>query len=322
MATKPRVVAPNQYYQITSVGNTDYHILGTDILKLFFLFQLAIYLKKYELTCISWSLMDNHYHLVVKAGSNPALSLFMQTLNSVFAKNYNKMNNTFGSVFAKRFSSIVVQEGDNLKEIIRHVHLNPVRSGDCTIENLDSYKWCGHAEIVNDKTDSIINKNDLFNFFSGSDQISEYKTYIATPCKEIPDSVRLMQKSNKGSLSFHNSNFFVIGDAEFAKEVFKQDRIRKARIAQYLRKNLTLENVVDKINIGIQFTAESIRMHGRLNEQSTFRQLFALYAHCYYEFRCTQIAQYLNVTPSAVSMMISRCYRITDLNFIKEFIGC
>ncbi len=321
MATKPRVVAPNQYYQISSVGNTDYHILGTNIFKLFFLCQLAIYLKKYELTCISWSLMDNHYHLVVKAGSNPALSLFMQTLNSVFAKNYNKKNNTFGSVFAKRFSSIVVQEGDSLKEIIRHVHLNPVRSGDCTLENLDSYEWYGHSEIVNDKTESIIDRADVLNIFNGSDQISEYKTCIATPCKEIPDSVRLMQKSNKGNLSFHNSNFFVIGDAEFAKEVFKQDRIRKARIAQYLRKNLTIENVVDKINIGMQFTAESIRMHGRLNEQSTFRQLFALYAHCYYEFRCTQIAQYLNVTPSAVSMMISRCYRITDLNLIKEFIG-
>ncbi len=322
MATKPRVVAPNKYYQISSVGNTGYHILGCDSLKLFFLIQLANYLKKYELTCISWSLLDNHYHLVVKTGSDPTISLFMQTLNSVFAKNYNKMNNSFGSVFAKRFSSIIVQEGDNLKEIIRNVHLNPVRSGDCTLENLDNYKWCGHSEIITDKTDNIINKTDLFNFFSGSDQISEYKKYIATPCKEIPDSVRLMQKSNKGSLSFHNSNFFVIGDVDFIKEVFEQDQIRKARVAKHLRENLTLENVVNKINIGIQFTAESIRMRGRLNEQSTFRQLFALYAHCYYEFRGTQIAQYLNVTPSAISMMISRCSRITDLNIIKEFIGC
>ncbi len=322
MATKPRVVAPNQYYQISSVGNTGYHILGCDTLKLFFLIQLANYLKKYELTCISWSLMDNHYHLVVKAGSNPTISIFMQTLNSVFAKNFNKMNNSFGSVFAKRFSSIVVQEGDNLKEIIRHVHLNPVRSGDCTLENLDSYKWCGHAEIVNDKTDSIIDKTDLLNFFSGSDQITEYKTYLAAPCKEVPDSVRTMQSSNKGSLDFHNSNFFVIGDADFAKKVFEQDRMRKARVAIYLRENLTLKNVAEKISIGIQFTDENIRMHGRLNEQSTFRQLFALYAHCHYEFRCTQIAQYLNITPSAVSMMISRCNRITDLNIIKEFIGC
>ena len=321
MTTKPRVVAPNQYYQISSVGNTDYHILGTDILKLFFLCQLAIYLKKYEITCISWSLMDNHYHLVVKTGSDPALSLFMQTLNSVFAKNYNKMNNTFGTVFAKRFSSIIVQEGDNLKEIIRNVHLNPVRSGECTLENLDNYKWCGHAEIVNDKTDSIIDKTDLLNFFSGTDQITEYKTYIATPCKEIPDSVRQMQSSNKGCLDFHSSNFFVIGDADFAKKVFEQDKIRKARVAMHVRKNLKLEDAVNKINIGMQFTAESIRMRGRLNEQSTFRQLFALYAHCYYEFPCTQIAQYLNITPSAVSMMISRCNRITDLNLIKEFIG-
>jgi predicted DNA-binding protein YlxM (UPF0122 family) len=268
--------------------------------------------------------MDNHYHLVVKTGSNPdpTLSLFMQTLNSVFAKNYNKMNNTFGTVFAKRFSSIIVQQGDNLKEIIRHVHLNPVRSGDCTLENLDSYKWCGHAEIVNDKTDSIIDRTDALNFFSGSDQLTEYNAYIGTPCKETPESVKHMKASNKGSFSFHKSNCFVIGDEEFAKEVFKQDLIRKARIALYVRNNLTLEKVADKISVGIQFTAESIRMHGRLNEQSTFRQLFALYAHCYYDFRCTQIAQFLNVTPSAVSMMISRCNRITDLNIIKEFIGC
>ncbi len=267
--------------------------------------------------------MDNHYHLVVKTGSDPTISIFMQTLNSVFAKNYNKMNNSFGSVFAKRFSSIVVQEGDNLKEIIRHVHLNPVRSGDCTFENLDNYKWCGHSEIVNNnKTENIIDKTDLLNLFSGSDQITEYKTYIATPCREIPESVSQMQSSNKGSFNFHNSNCLVIGDDDFTKKVFEQDQIRKARVALYEREKLSPEDVLHKINIGMQFTPESIRMRGRLNEQSTFRQIFAQYAHCYYEFRCTQIAQYLNVTPSAVSMMISRCYRITDLNLIKEFIGC
>ena len=248
----------------------------------------------------------------------------MRTLNSVFAKYYNKLNNTFGSVFAKRFSSIIVQEGDNLKEIIRNVHLNPVRSGDCTLEKLDSYKWCGHAEIINDNADSsIIDRTDLLNLFAGSnnDPLTEYKTYIATPCEGIPDSVKTMQLSNRGSLDFHKSNFLVIGDADFAKKVFAQDLVRRAKVARYVKQNIVLDHVAQKVSIGIEFTAESIRMRGRLNEQSTFRQLFALYAHCYYDFRCTQIAEYLNVTPSAVSMMISRCNRITDLEIIKEFIG-
>ena len=322
MATKPRVIAPDKYYQISSVGNTNFHILGTDSLKLFFLSLLAAYLKKYQLSCISWSLLDNHYHLIIKTGSDPALSLFMQSLNSVFAKHYNKTNKTFGSVFAKRFSSIIVQEGNNLKEIIRNVHLNPVRSGDCTLENINSYKWCGHAEIVNDKDNSIIDRAALLNLFGSDDnQLSKYKTYIATPCEGIPDSVKMMQLSNRGTLDFHKSNFLVIGDAAFAKEVFAQDLVRKAKVARYVKENIVLDHITKKVSIGIQFTADSIRMRGRLNEQSTFRQLFALYAHCYYDFRCTQIAEYLKVTPSAVSMMISRCNRITDLEIIKEFIG-
>jgi REP element-mobilizing transposase RayT/transposase len=323
MATKPRIAVPDQFYEISSIGNTNYNILGNDQLKQFFLDQLSLYLEKYGLLCVSWSLMINHYHLVIKTGSEPTVSIFMQTLNSVFAKKYNKINDSFGSVFAKRFSSIIVQEGNNLKEIIRHVHLNPVRSGDCTLENLDSYKWCGHNEIVNDKkADSIISKQDALNLFSESGQVDEYKAFVTTSCKEVPESVKLMQKASKGSNSVHKSNGFVIGDGDFTKKVFEQDLIRKVQLARYVRECMVIEDVQHKVDIGKQFTAESIRMHGRLNEVSTLRQLLALYAHCYYGFRCTEIAKYLNVSASAVSMMISRCYRIENLELIKEVIGC
>ncbi len=96
----------------------------------------------------------------------------MQRLNSTFAKEYNKNNSRSGVVFAKRFSSIVIQDGKNLNDIIRHIHLNPVRCGDCTIDELDRYQWSGHRALVNNINDNILNNNEVLKQLGDLDSTS------------------------------------------------------------------------------------------------------------------------------------------------------
>ncbi len=78
--------------------------------------------------------------------------------------------------------------------------------------------------------------------------------------------------------------------------------------------------MLQKVKMSVDFGSEDIFRQGRLNELSTARQLFATIGHCYYQFSCTDIAKYLKITTSAVSMMISRSNRITELNYLKEMI--
>jgi hypothetical protein len=54
-----------------------------------------------------------------------------------------------GYLFQDRFKSIVTQDHLYIEELVRYVHLNPVRAGICS--NLDSlleYPWCGHSVLM------------------------------------------------------------------------------------------------------------------------------------------------------------------------------
>lgn len=287
-------------------------------MKRFFLEQLSINLQIFSFDCLAWSLMDDHYHLIIKSQDH-LLPLFMQRFNSILAKESNKRNGRFGVVFAKRYSSIVVQDGSDLNDIVRYIHLNPVRKGICTIEELDNYLWTGHHSIVNNTPDTIVNVGELLAQFGDCDTLTKYKNFIKS-ATYTHDCIKLVRKSNKGSLNFHESNCFIIGDKDFTANVLAEDQCRKARIARYVRENVTLDKMLEKVRSCVDIDHEDIFRQGNLNEISTARQLFAIIGHCHFEFKCIDIARYLNITGSAVSTMISRSKRIVEIDFLKRMI--
>jgi putative transposase len=318
MTSKPRIIVPNRFYHIHSLCSPVLNIFKSTEMKQFFFKQLSITLQKFSYDCLAWSLLDDHYHLIIKSADH-LLPLFMQRFNSILAKEFNKINHSFGSVFAKRYSSIVVQDGCALNEIIRYVHLNPVRKGICTIEELDNYQWTGHHSIVNNTPASIINVGELLAQFGNSDPLTKYKNFIKKGTHE-PDNLKLVRMSNRGNLNFHKSNCFIIGDKDFTGKVLAEDQCRKARIARYIKENVTLDKMLEKVRICVDIDHEDIFRQGNLNEISTARQLFAIIGHCHFEFKCIDIARYLNITGSAVSSMISRRKRIAELDFLKRMI--
>jgi len=320
MTSKPRIIVPNRYYHLYSKCNTELKIFHNTQMKLFFLEQLSITLQKFSFDCLSWSLLDNHYHLIIKTTDN-SLPLFMQRFNSILARQYNKICHRDGVVFSKRYSSIVVQEGNSLKDLIRHIHLNPVRKGICTLEELDSYQWTGHRFIVNNTPDSIVNIGELLAQFGSTESLQVYKNFIKTGT-ENPEVIKLVRKSNRGTLNFHDSNCFIIGDKAFTRTVLAEDQSRKARVARYIRENVTLDDMLEKIKICVDFEHEDIFRQGKLDEISTARQLFAIIGHCHFEFKCIDLAKHLNITGSAVSSMVSRAKRIVGIELLKQMICC
>lgn len=92
--------------------------------------------------------MDNHYHLILRINEFP-LGEFMRLLNGVYAQYFRKETKMRGYLFQDRYKSIVTQDQHYIEEMVRYVHLNPLRAGICTdLEELNKYKWCGHSVVM------------------------------------------------------------------------------------------------------------------------------------------------------------------------------
>ncbi|MFP4165241.1 MAG: transposase [Chitinispirillaceae bacterium] len=315
MCTKPRIIVPGVYYQIYSKGVSGEKILKDRKMKEFFLKELAISLEKYAFQCCSWSVMDDHYHLVVKSSEVP-ISKFMQRLNSVYAKKFNRENKREGVVFFRRYASVISEETE-LKKLIRYVHLNPVRCGLCTLEQLDHHEWSGHGAVVQGSDGRILDKDALLAQFPGSDPLSQYRDYINSEKADGGDElIRIVRNANRGKVNFSKWESWVIGSEHFVLDVLQKDRSRRARIARHIMENATLEKLHESLQLCFVSEREQLYRQGRINQKSTCRELFAYVGACRYDFHHTEIAEYLGITGSGVSRMISRYPKISQQEYL------
>ena len=75
------------------------------------------------------------------------VSEYMKTLKQRFSVWYNHTHERFGTLWAERFKSVLVEgRGNPLQTMAAYIDLNPVRAG--IVEDPKDYRFCGYAEAV------------------------------------------------------------------------------------------------------------------------------------------------------------------------------
>ncbi|MEN6441405.1 MAG: transposase, partial [Syntrophobacter sp.] len=113
-----------------------------------FLHRLGKIVQESHTRCYAWGLIPNHFHLLLKTGDVP-VSTVMRRLLTGYAGNFNRRHQRAGHLFQNRYKSILCQEDAYLAELVRYIHLNPLRAGIVkTLDELDGYRYCGHASLM------------------------------------------------------------------------------------------------------------------------------------------------------------------------------
>lgn len=116
-----------------------------------FVDRLTALLSETGVRCYAWALLSNHFHLLLMPTSTP-LSHFMRRLLTGYAVSFNRRNNRAGHLFQNRYKSIVCEEEPYLLELVRYIHLNPLRAGMvASLAELDFYPWSGHGVLVGNR---------------------------------------------------------------------------------------------------------------------------------------------------------------------------
>ncbi|MDP3981457.1 MAG: transposase [Chlamydiota bacterium] len=145
MPRDKRLNIPGGVYHVISRGIERRDIFLDGIDKTEFLSRLENALVKTDSQCLAWVLMGNHFHLLIRTGTK-SLSELMRKLLTGYAIYFNKKHKRHGYLYQNRYKSVLCQEDVYLLELVRYIHLNPVRAGIIsTIEELDVYPWSGIA---------------------------------------------------------------------------------------------------------------------------------------------------------------------------------
>ena len=113
-----------------------------------FLERLGEILQDTQTLCYAWVLIPNHFHLLLRTGPVP-ISTVMRRLLTGYALWHNLTHRRHGHLFQNRFKSILCQKDVYLLELVRYIHLNPIRAhlvGD--LEGLGGYPYSGHSVLM------------------------------------------------------------------------------------------------------------------------------------------------------------------------------
>jgi REP element-mobilizing transposase RayT len=173
---------PGAVHHVYARGIEKREIYTDDRDRMDFLERVGSNLDRWGLRCFAWALMPNHFHLLLRSDKG-RLSSFMQCLMTGYSMYFNERHRRVGHLFQNRFKSPVVAKSAYFRDVVRYIHLNPLRSGIVrSMDALETYFWTGHRRIVRggfpDWQDLDVLQLEFGNGGAGRGWISSYLEFV------------------------------------------------------------------------------------------------------------------------------------------------
>jgi putative transposase len=258
--------------------------------------------------CYAWVLMPNHYHLVVRS-SDRELWQLMKPLNTGYAHYHGKKHKRVGPLFWDRYKSIVTQEQNYIAELVRYVHLNPVRVGLCkSMKSLETYRWSGHGAIMGRIKCAFQDTAAVLRRFGASTRLARkaYHAFLEEGLKQNAaedDVVRLVRKSNAGVEAGRKPECWVLGDRDFVNKAVSRAVEERLRISRFEREGRDLDSIAKKVGKKFEVAIDRIRSRCRGGKESDARKAFVYIAVREYRAPSRVVADYCGVNIAAVSAL-------------------
>src|SRR5581483_2387803 len=141
MPRSPRQLEAGTIYHVLNRGNGRRVLFSKQADFEAFTKLLAQALERFDVDLLAYSLMSNHWHLLLRPRSDGALSRCMAWIAVTHARRHHKHypNPGSGHLYQGRFKSFPVQSDGHFLIVARYIHANPLPAG--LVRHLRQWRW-------------------------------------------------------------------------------------------------------------------------------------------------------------------------------------
>jgi len=273
-----------------------------------------------ETVIYAWALMTNHAHILLRSGAH-GLSRFMRRFLTGYAITYNRRHKRRGHLFQNRYKSIVCDEDAYFRELVRYIHLNPIRAKVVkTMSELDRYRWCGHSMVMGRIKHEGQDRDYVLSWFGKKEGEARraYRQYVEEGVGQgrRPELVggglvrSLGGWSQVLSMRRHNERVLIderiLGSGDFVDSIIREadHRVKYQFGGNKIREKAAefIEQVCKRENIN----AKELRMGAKRGRIGRVRSQIAYQLVEDYGIPLAEVGRQLGVTTSAISKAINR----------------
>ena len=320
MPRGPRLDTPGTLHHVIVRGIERRKIVDHDKDREDFVTRLGLIAMDTKTSIYAWALMTNHAHFLLRS-STVGLPTFMRRFLSGYAISYNLRHNRYGHLFQNRYKSIVCEEDAYFKELVRYIHLNPLRAGMVeTMAKLDRYKWSGHCAIMNRCHNEWHDRSYVLQWFGKKegDAKKSYKNFVnkGIALGKRPELtggglIRSMGgwsivKAMRNSGIKEESDARILGSGEFVSEVIKHadEKVKYQLPALEFQKNIKeeIEKHCRKEKVTVTILQSGSRRHPlpKLRKEITLKLING------YGVTLAETARQLGISTSGVAQILRR----------------
>jgi putative transposase len=284
MGRKPREDFPGAWHHVMHRGARRAPVFLEDEHCLLFLSLLENTIEQYEVEIHGFSLMPNHYHLLLRS-RHGNLSDAMQYLNGNYTRKVNTPRRWDGPVFKGRYTAKLVRDETRLPYILAYIHLNPLRSN--LVTRIDSRCWTSLRRYLGKKAEpEWITTAYFTDLFKNGETLRQYTLSLHQGRRSWPETMDL------------EFGFFTEKTAEETAETHRQSAFE----SRFMRPEQVIDIVCEITGIHKSEIAQSA-MGPRVNPARRFA-VWALRKHTRLKNR--EIGRAIDMTYNQVSNVLSR----------------
>ena len=285
-----------------------------------FLNRLGMILVESITACYAWALLPNHVHLLLRTGQVP-LATVMGRLLTGYAVTFNQKYRRHGQLFQNRYKSILCQEDSYLLELVRYIHLNPLRARMVQdYKALGQYAYCGHSVLLGNKKNSWQDMDYVLGYFGRRKGLArgKYREYVQEGISrgKRPELVGggLIRslggwKEVSGCMASGvrvKGDERILGDGDFVMDVLKASQEEMERRYRLTAGGFNLEKLAGRVAEIFGIETKDLWLSGKYARIVPARSVFCYWAVRELGLRETEVARRLKLTQPAVCISVRR----------------
>ena len=326
MPRKARIDAPGALHHIIVRGIERRRIFSDDQDRDNFIERLGDIVIETETFCFAWALIPNHAHILLRSGQTP-LATVMRRLLTGYAVSYNRRHRRHGHLFQNRYKSILCQEDTYLLELVRYIHLNPLRAKIVkSLKDSDEYPYSGHSALMGKIQREFQDTNYVLQLF-GEKGPAARKAYRAYVDKGIAQGRRpelvgggLIRSAGGWSVikamrrvqDHMKSDERILGDGDFTQSVLDEATERLEERYWLQAQGYDLEKITIRVSSELGIDPEQVWTAGKQPITVKARSLMCYWAARKLGFCATELSKKLGVSQPSVSISVKRGEKIAQ----------